>query len=82
MLKIKEQLNYRRGYTHASCSECNHYVENFKRTSFNGADLGEEPRCRIIGLQLGRMYRINPKNICDRFDNSELLTRLKKGLGL
>jgi len=82
MLKIKEELHYRRGYTHAHCSDCNHYVQTFKRESFNGADLGEEPRCRVIGLQLGRMYRIHPKNICDQFDNSELLARLKGGLGL
>ncbi|KJR98768.1 MAG: hypothetical protein VR65_19900 [Desulfobulbaceae bacterium BRH_c16a] len=76
MLKIKEQLHYKRGYTDRCCSDCNHYVESFKLTGINGEDLGHGPRCGIIGLKPGRMYRINPKNICDKFDNSKLLTRL------
>ena len=77
MLKIKEELHYRRGYTHASCSECDHYDEKFKLTGISGADLGEEPRCRIIDLKPGRMYRVHPGSICDKYDNTIRLARIK-----
>lgn len=71
MLKIKEQFHYRRGLTNRKCSLCLYYVDNFKRTSFNGADLGEEPRCHMIGLNLGRMYRVQPTSVCDKFEGKE-----------
>lgn len=77
MLKIKEQLHYRRGYTHASCSECDHYVEKFKLTGIGGADLGEEPRCRVLGLKPGRMFRVHPRSICDKYDNTRRLAFIK-----
>jgi len=78
-LKIKDELHYRRGYTHSHCSECNHYVE-MRIRGINDADLGQQPRCRLIGLNPGRMYRINPASICARFDGSNKLDRLKVGL--
>jgi hypothetical protein len=77
MLKIKEQLHYRRGYTHASCDGCDYYVSNHPLSGMNGVDLGEGRRCRVIGLKPGRMYAIHPKNICDRFDNRETLEHIK-----
>lgn len=76
-LKIKEQLNYRRGYTHASCDGCDHYVSNFRLTGIGGVDLGIGCRCKVIGLNPGRSYTIHPKNICDRFDNRETLEHIK-----
>jgi len=78
-LKIKTELKYRPGYTHAHCSQCNHFVSKHPCVGINGVDLGEQPRCRIIGMNPGRMYRINPNNICDRYDGSESLNRLKGG---
>jgi LSD1 subclass zinc finger protein len=69
-LKIKTELNYRRGSTHKYCSICDNY------TSMHFKGIGEQPRCRIIGIKPGRMYRIHPHNICDSFDGSQGLKRL------
>lgn len=77
MLKIKESLHYRRGYTHAHCSDCNFFIDSFKLGGINGADLGTGPRCEKIGLKPGRMYAVCGKNICDLFDNSVSLARIK-----
>jgi hypothetical protein len=77
MLKIKENVHYKRGYTHAHCSHCNHYVADFELVGIGGVDLGTEARCHIIGLKPGRMYRIAPANICDRFDDSEYMAGIK-----
>lgn len=76
-LKIKTELNYRPGYTHAHCSQCNDFVAQYPCKGIGGVDMGEQPRCRVIGLCPGRMYRINPKSICDRYDGSESLARVK-----
>ena len=72
-LKIKTELNYRRGYTSRSCNDCNHIV------AFRHASDGpvREFRCQIMGVNPGRLYRINPANICDAHDNSRYLKRLK-----
>lgn len=77
-LRIKDELHYRPGGTGHHCSACNHYLAK----PHNPIDLGlmdplPDPRCRLIGLKPGRQYRINPKNICDRYDNSNMLKRLK-----
>lgn len=76
-LKIKVELNYRRGYSHAHCSDCNHYISEFTVKSCNGNPLGNEPRCRVIGLNHSKRYRVHPNNICDRFDNSVKLRRIR-----
>lgn len=66
-LKIKDDLNYRRGYTWKSCSYCDSYVGSFViARDENG--LIAEPRCKIIGLNPGRLYRINPGNLCDKYE--------------
>lgn len=75
-LKKKSELNYRRGYTWRHCSDCNHYV-TMAIKGINDEDLGTQPRCRIIGLKAGRMYRVHPASICDAFDGSESLARIK-----
>lgn len=69
-LKVKDELHYRKGYTHASCSQCNSYVGRFPIVDGRGEVVAHEPRCRVIGLG-GRQFRINPEYICDRYDNSE-----------
>ena len=76
-LKIKRELNYRRGYQHAHCSDCNYYFSQFEVRSCNGNPLGKEPRCRKIGLENSRRYRVHPNNICDKFDNSISLSRIR-----
>lgn len=78
-LKIKNELNYKRGRTWANCGQCDHFVPKFQ---VHGCDkertpLRVEPRCKIIGLENGRSYRIHPANICDRYDNTEGLKKLK-----
>jgi len=81
-LKIKNELNYKRGLTWAYCGQCDHFVPQY-HVPGSWAEKGEieslrdEPRCKIIGLKPGRQYRINPANICDRYDNTEHMKRLK-----
>lgn len=78
-LHIKQELNYRRGYAHAHCSDCNHYVARFEvEGCSSGRPTGAiEPRCRVIGLNHSRRYRVHPKSICDKFDNSISLRRIR-----
>lgn len=75
-LKLKDELNYKKGPTSGGCSQCNHYIRNFKVRSMNGEFLGIEPRCKVMGLENSRRYRINPDNICKCFDNSVHMMRL------
>lgn len=75
-LKRKVDLNYRHGYTHKSCEDCNHFVAADKCAD---GELWEAPRCREIGVQRGRGFRINPNSICDLHDNSRALERIKRG---
>jgi len=66
-LQIKHDLNYRKGYTWKQCSFCGHYVGSFvigRIAVFAVA----EPRCKIIGLNPGRQYRINPAYVCDKYE--------------
>jgi hypothetical protein len=78
-LKIKNELNYKKGRTWKNCGQCDHFVQNFDLVGHDsyGAQVTTEPRCKIIGLKPGRQYRIHPANICDRYDNAEGLKRLK-----
>ena len=75
-LKKKIKLNYRRGSTAYDCSDCDSYVPEFEVRGIGGKHLRTEPRCMVMGLKDGRAYRINPKNICDAYYNSEALKRL------
>lgn len=76
-LHTKKSLNYRRGYASRSCNDCNDYVV-IEITGIDGQSLGKQPRCNRIGLNPGRAYKINPKSICDAFDNSRLLARISR----
>lgn len=69
MLKIKKELNYRRGNRKAKCSYCTSFVSSFSCTGIGGYDMGEQPRCKVIGLKPGRMYRVGLDNLCDRFND-------------
>jgi hypothetical protein len=66
-LKIKDDLNYRRGYTWKACSYCDHYVSS-SGMPLTGTLVKAEPRCKIIGLNPGRLYRINPAYVCDKYE--------------
>lgn len=76
-LHIKKELNYRRGYTDRHCSGCDHYVANPE--PLGGFRATNDGRCRIIGLKPGRAYQILPGSICDRFDQTNTLARMKAG---
>jgi hypothetical protein len=71
-LAIKDKLNYRSGYTSRSCSTCDHFMNKFEMD-----DPAHPGRCDVIGLKVGRLYRINPRCICDKHDGSEQLKRLR-----
>jgi hypothetical protein len=71
-LAIKNKLNYRSGYTSRSCSTCDHFT-----TMCEMDDPAHPGRCDVVGLKIGRLYRINPKCICDKHDDSRYLARLR-----
>ena len=76
MLKIKMQLNYRRGGTSRNCGQCDHFVKNHPCIGLGDIDLGLQPRCKVIGLEPGRMYRISKNSICDKYVNKRRLREL------
>lgn len=76
-LKKKDELNYRRGYTHSHCGDCDFFVPDFRVMGIGGEFLRYEPRCKEIGLRDGRMYRVSRNNICDLFDNTETIRRIR-----
>ncbi len=76
-LKAKAERNYRKGGTSRHCSDCNHFVPEFKFVGA-GRTLRAEPRCRLIGLEPGRMYYVGPSYLCDDYDNSIKLARIKR----
>ncbi len=69
-LKKKAELNYRRGLIWKSCSYCDHFVRPWAGTG--------EGRCRRIGLEPGRQYRILPHYLCDAYDDTKTMEWLKK----
>lgn len=77
MLKRKAKLNYRRGYTHSNCGCCDHFQPQCQLQGIGDVELPPGPRCKIVGLEPGRMYQVSRKNICDRFDNTLTLKRIK-----
>lgn len=70
-LKKKRELNYRRGSKSRNCLICAHYV-TMQIKGIGNADLGVQSRCRLVGLQAGRTYRIVPANVCDSFNAAAL----------
>lgn len=80
MLKRKAKLNYRRGYTHSNCGECDHFRPNTELVGIGGVTLPPAPRCMVIGLEPGKMYRVHQRNVCDRFDNSQRIRSAMEGV--
>lgn len=76
MLKIKQEVNYRRGGISRSCSGCDHFVKKHACIGIGGATLGSRPRCTVIGLKPGRVYEVSPMGLCDKYDNEQGLRRL------
>jgi hypothetical protein len=79
-LKAKCDLNYRRGTTSKSSQYCNHFMSASE--AFAAFSCDSEPRCKIMGVEPGRAYRINPNNICDKDNGSDYLKRIKAGTSL
>lgn len=73
-LKIKNDLNYRKGYTWKACGYCDYYINSFEIARNNECIIAE-PRCKIIGLNPGRLYRINPGNVCDKYSYTSPLAK-------
>ena len=69
-LKAKNELNYRKGLTHKECSGCDYFIPNWEDTG--------EGRCRKIGLQPGRQYRVLPHYLCDDFDDTKTMAAIKR----
>jgi len=69
MIQAKKERNYRRGYTGRNCSGCDHFL-------YNAAGRGDH-RCSMIGLNGGRGYRVLSHYICDDYDNTYILAKLR-----
>lgn len=74
-LKKKKDLNYRRGSSVSYCARCTHFipdVEPYDHVSVAQlAKLQVEHRCRIVGDEPGRAYRISRYSICDAYEERE-----------
>lgn len=72
-LRAKVERNYRKGPTWKACSGCTHFVRNFevRGQGGEGRKIAVEARCRLIGLEHGRGYRILPHYICDDHEQRE-----------
>jgi len=69
-LKKKAALDYRRGSAGRDCSSCVNFVPAFPIREANGT-VHVEPRCRVMGIQPGRAYRISSRSICNAFKGGE-----------
>jgi hypothetical protein len=76
-LKFKDEFHYRRGGTAHHCGCCDHYVCDFQVYSCVGNPLKVMPRCRLIGLENSYRYQVNYNAICDKYDNTKRLRRMK-----
>lgn len=66
-LKMKEELNYRKGSTNESrnCGYCIHFrTMNSRR--INGQTIGTVPRCWILGRELSKRYEVRRDYTCDK----------------
>jgi hypothetical protein len=63
-LKKQLELNYRRGNKLTCCGTCRQYIPDFQIHARSG-ELRLEPRCRTIGIDGGRAYRVLPTRVCD-----------------
>ena len=71
-LKIKTELNYRKGSTNESenCRYCVHYIPEY---TIPGDPPRTESRCWIIGAEPGIRYRVRCDYKCDsqKFDETK-----------
>jgi hypothetical protein len=79
LLEKKVALHYRKGSTDNSCSTCDHVVRDLLVTTIGGNTEITQPRCRLMGLESGRRYRINLTCICDAHDSTAYMKRLIGG---
>jgi len=71
MLKAKRERNYRRGVKGVNCGTCASFVPDFQVNSCNGVPLKVDQRCKVIGLQNGRMYRVVSAGLCDSYEEKK-----------
>jgi len=76
MLKIKQELHYRRGGESRSCSGCDNFVKKHQCVGPGFIPTILRHRCSIFGLKPGRVYEISPMGLCDKYDNEQGLRRL------
>lgn len=70
-IKQKIQYQYRKGSTNEAqnCQFCNHLVRDFEVKGIGGAgSIAKECRCKIMGLQMSRRYRIREDHTCNAHD--------------
>ncbi len=66
-LKKKIELHYRKGSTNESCNcqNCKNIVKDSVVITGRGEILAAEPRCKVMGLQPSRRYRIRLDYTCN-----------------
>lgn len=64
MLKKKKELRYRKGSTceTRNCQYCESFVP---RTALPNNPTIKEGRCKVLGVNSGRMYRVRSDFTCD-----------------
>jgi len=74
-LKKKNELRYRKGSTDErnNCRYCTSFVVDFEVRGLGGNVLAIEGRCRVMGLEHSRRYRIREDHRCD----AQILDRSK-----
>jgi hypothetical protein len=69
MLKAKKAVNYRKGNKQTRCLFCVSFIQDYQCVGIGDANLGQQPRCKVIGLKPGRMYRVSSDYRCDSFQD-------------
>jgi hypothetical protein len=69
-LPQKTDLNFRKvGNAEVQrCARCAHFVKRFKLEGYEAA------RCRVIGMEKKRNYRVYADHVCDRFEEVKYAT--------
>lgn len=67
MIKAKVAVNYRKGTKGERCLYCTNFVHDFFCIGINNEVLGTQSRCKVIGLNPGRFYRVSSGHRCDEF---------------
>lgn len=77
-LPKKVELNYRHGDEKHRCARCNYFKAAVGIAMTPGGNPAPaKSRCKVIGLKHGKAYEVDPAFVCDAYDNSFILKKLR-----